>query len=236
MKLIFLDTETTGLEKKDRLIQLGYIKDDALGGLEVNELFKPEIKISPDAMSVHHITNKMVEDKSIFKSSEQYERLQSYIDNGYIIVAHNAKFDIGMLEKEGIKFKDVICTLKVARHIDKQGVIDKYNLQYLRYLLELDVEADAHDVIGDVKVMKELFEKRLMPKMIEQEEDEDSAIKKMIEITSKPQLMVKINFGKYKGEEFSKIAKDYLNWLEDKSDFIQNDEDLMYTVNYYLKK
>jgi len=32
-----------------------------------------------------------------------------------ILVAYNSKFDAGMLFKEGIKSKKVICTLKLAR-------------------------------------------------------------------------------------------------------------------------
>ncbi len=35
--------------------------------------------------------------------------------------------------KEGIKTPRFICTLKVARFLDTEGIIPEYNLQYLRY-------------------------------------------------------------------------------------------------------
>ena len=69
-----------------------------------------------------------------------------------ILVAHNAKFDIDMLIKEDVHPKKVICTLKVARHMDPNGVIPKYNLQYLRYFLGIKVEATAHDALGDIQI------------------------------------------------------------------------------------
>ena len=55
--LIFLDTETTGTDKDDRLCQIAF-KTEA--GLIVNELFNPGKPISVKAMSIHHITNEMV--------------------------------------------------------------------------------------------------------------------------------------------------------------------------------
>jgi len=42
------------------------------------------------------------------------------------MVAHNAAFDVDMLKKEGIEPKNVICTLKLARYFDKDGVVPKY--------------------------------------------------------------------------------------------------------------
>ena len=38
--------------------------------------------------------------------------------------------------------------LKLARYLDKNGVIPKYNLQYLRYYLGLEIEAMPHDALG----------------------------------------------------------------------------------------
>jgi hypothetical protein len=64
-KLIFFDTETTGNTEKDFLVQIAYkSKDESFTGL-----YKPEIKIPPEASAVHHITNKMVADKPTFKIS-----------------------------------------------------------------------------------------------------------------------------------------------------------------------
>ncbi len=56
---IFLDTETTGTGLDDRLCQIAFKPED---GLAVCELFNPGMPISIDAMAVHHITNKMVQE------------------------------------------------------------------------------------------------------------------------------------------------------------------------------
>ena len=100
----------------------------------------------------------MVQDKPPFKESDEYEKLQKLVgDINNVIVAHNAQFDMQMLHMEGISTQRVICTLKLARYLDNNGVIPKYNLQYLRYFLDLEIEATAHDALGDILVLEKLF-------------------------------------------------------------------------------
>jgi DNA polymerase III epsilon subunit-like protein len=136
--LIFLDTETTGNGPADRLCQVAFKTEN---GQAVNELFNPGMPITIDAMTVHHITNEMVRDKPPFRDSETWRKLQDMVvSDGAVMVAHNAGFDVDMLKKDGIEPKNVICTLKLARYFDKEGVIPKYGLQYLRYYLKLNVD------------------------------------------------------------------------------------------------
>jgi len=124
---IFLDTETTGNGLSDRICQIAFKTG---GGDAVDELFNPGMPITIDAMTVHHITNEMVRDKPPFRDSDTWRKLQDLIKSaGYVLVAHNAPFDVNMLKKEGIEPKSVICTLKLARYFDKEGVIPKYGLQ-----------------------------------------------------------------------------------------------------------
>jgi len=128
----------------------------------------------------------------------------------------------------------------MARYLDPEGKIGKYNLQYLRYLLDLDVEATAHDALGDVIVLEKLYE-RLKKKLMENDNlDEEKAIDKMIEISSHPSLFKYINFGKYNGKELKEIAETdpgYLEWLlRQKLEGDQIDEDWIYTLKHYLGK
>ncbi|MDP2651070.1 MAG: 3'-5' exonuclease, partial [bacterium] len=139
--LIFLDTETTGNEvEKDRLCQLSYKHGEEI----VTAYFKPPLPMSVKAMSVTHITNKMLEDKPSFKNSETSLNLQKLL-NGGIMVAHNALFDKAMLEAEGIEVPRFIDTLRVARYLDKENKIAEYNLQFLRYYLGLEIDGAPHD-------------------------------------------------------------------------------------------
>ncbi|MDB4303389.1 3'-5' exonuclease [Desulfosarcina sp.] len=96
---IFLDTETTGTGPDDRLCQIAFKPE---GGHAVCELFNPGKPISIAAMVVHHITEKMVQDKPPFQESDAYAKLQELVsDINNVIVAHNAKFDMSMLQMEG---------------------------------------------------------------------------------------------------------------------------------------
>jgi DNA polymerase III epsilon subunit-like protein len=236
MELIFLDTETTGNDvAKDRLAQVCY---KTKAGIKVG-FFKPPVPISIKAMSITHITNKMVEDKEPFKGSSFQKELQELLNSG-ILVAHNAKFDIAILENEGTKVPQFIDTLRVARFLDSGAVIPEYNLQFLRYYLGLEVHGNAHDAEGDVLVLEAVFD-RLFTKVKDGENgDEQKAIKKLIEISNTPSLYKKFNFGKYKDtliEEVVKKDRGYLEWLlKQKNEAEDTDEDWIYTLNHYLGK
>ncbi len=241
-KLIFFDTETTGNTEKDFLCQIAY----KAGNENFVGLYKPSIRIPPEASAVHHITNKMVADKPSFTESGDLEKIKAlFEDENAVVIAHNAPFDLLMIKKESIEPKKFICTLRLARHLDPEEKIERYNLQYLRYLLDLEVEATAHDALGDVLVLEKLFE-RLKNKMSETPTEggakltEDEVIKKMMEISSHPSLFKTIKFGKYNGKKIEEIVRTdrgYLEWLlgeKEKSD--QIDEDWIYTLRHYLRK
>jgi DNA polymerase III epsilon subunit-like protein len=111
--------------------------------------------------------------------------------------------------------------------------------QYLRYFLEIEIDATAHDALGDVLVLEKLFD-RLKKKIIEQEKiTEDEAIQKMIEISSHPSLFKSIKFGKHSGksiEEIVRVDRGYLEWLlSQKIESDQIDEDWIYTLRHYLE-
>ncbi len=233
--LIFIDTETTGTGFNDKLIQVAYRTTD---NVDVNKLYKPNKLIEISAMAIHHITEEMITNKPIFKDSPEYIDLKKRFDTGEIFIAHNAKFDISMLQKEGLMVGSFIDTLKIARHLDPKSKIESYSLQYLRYLLEIDVEATAHDAWGDILVLEKLFY-RLLKKIMETKElSRNEAIEYMVKISSKPSLIRIISFGKYKGEKLENIAKNdpgYLKWLlneKQKSD--EDEEDWIYSLKHYL--
>jgi exodeoxyribonuclease X len=236
-KLIFFDTETTGNTENDYLVQIAYKNNsDSFVGL-----YKPVIKIPPEASAIHHITNKMVADKPTFKESTDQPIIKKlFEDKNSVVVAHNAPFDLAIIKKEDINPNKFICTLRLARHLDPEAKIGKYNLQFLRYFLDIEIEATAHDALGDVLVLEKLYE-RLKKKIMEQENlTEEKAIEKMVEISGHPSLFKYINFGKHNGKEIKEIARidpGYLEWLlAQKIESDQIDEDWIYTLKHYLGK
>lgn len=234
-KIIFFDTETTGNTEKDYLCQIAYKSVDE----QFVGLYKPPFKIPPEASAVHHITNKMITDKPSFQHSAEYQNVKDLFENNNsVVVAHNAPFDLMIIKKEDIIPANFICTLRVARHLDPEEKIERYNLQYLRYLLEIEVEAQAHDALGDVLVLEQLFE-RLKKKIMEHDSlSEHQAIDEMIKISSHPSLFKKFKFGKHNGkwiEEVAKTDRGYLEWLlAQKLDGDEIDEDWIYTLKHYL--
>lgn len=233
--LIFIDTETTGTDAEDRLIQVAYRTTD---NIDVNELFKPNLPIKIGAMAVHHITEKMVARKAAFKNSPSYQDLEKRLNAGEIFIAHNAPFDIKMLEKEGLRVGTFIDTLKVARALDPESKIESYAMQYLRYLLGIEIEATAHDAWGDILVLEQIFYRMLKKIMETKNMTQDEAVDFMIDISSKPSLIRSINFGKYRGEKLEDIAKNdpgYLKWLlGQKEQDEEKDEDWIYSLKHFL--
>jgi len=236
-KIIFFDTETTGNTEKDYLCQIAYKSSSE----QFVGLYQPPFKIPPEASAVHHISNKMIANKPTFQHSAEYENIKKlFEDKDSIMVAHNAPFDLMIIKKEDIIPANFICTLRVARHLDPEEKIERYNLQYLRYLLEIEVEAQAHDALGDVLVLEQLFE-RLKKKIMEHDSmSEHQAIDEMIKISSHPSIFKKLNFGKHKGKRIEDVVKEDRGWLEwlyaekVKSDVL--DEDWIYTLKHFLGK
>jgi DNA polymerase III epsilon subunit-like protein len=242
MQLLFIDTETSGIEADDRIVQIAYKTPTKT----VNELFKPPVPIKPEASAITHITDKHVADKPAFKNSDTCLDLLALADKS-IFIAHNADFDLKMLEKEGIIFPRFIDTLKIARHID-DGTMVNHQLQYLRYYYDLDIDLgplSPHDALADIIVLEAVF-KVLGKKLMEKEEivDKANAIARMIDISSRPSLLKYPPFGKYSkyGAEptlFSDLkTKDngYLVWMYGaKKDDAEPNVDLLYTLQYYLR-
>ena len=101
MRLIVLDTETTGLESKqgDRLIEVGALEmvNRRLTGESFHEYVNPERDIPMEAQAVHGITEEFVQDKPLF--SAVADAFIEFIRDAELII-HNAPFDLGFLDNE----------------------------------------------------------------------------------------------------------------------------------------
>jgi len=226
MKYIFLDTETTGIDEEDRLCQLAFSYE----GKHVCKLYKPELPIKIESMAITHITNEMVEDAPAFKDSPEFTFLKDLLQQDDVcLVAHNAKFDLGMLKKEGITAKNHICTMKVARRLDKEGQFANVTLQYLRYFYGIKIEATAHDAMGDVMVLEQVFAH--LKKLVQQLKGKDEVDEDMIRVSKEPMLFVKMPYGKHRGVKLMDVPGDYMEWLERQTDL---DEDMRFTVKHYF--
>jgi len=242
-KYIILDTETTGTEEQDRVIQLGYM---VLGAKETevhNEFCSSDIEIKFPAMEVHGITPEMIANKPTCKDSTAYKRLLELNTPENYMIIHNAPFDLKMLEKEGFDTQmKVIDTLRVAKHIFEEE--EAHRLQYFRYKMglykqeeaeaqKLGIEVKAHDAIGDVLVLK-LFLTELK-KAVQQKYPNENPVEKMVDLTNTPILVKTFRFGKHKGKTLQEVAQEdagYLRWMLKSMDTL--DDDMRYSIEYYL--
>lgn len=253
MKYILFDTETTGNQEHDRIIQVGalvfdskkYVQDfekhsenlfDMIkenDTLIFNELCSSDVKISYEAMEVHNITPEMIYDKPKFNETEFAKMLLKFNTSENYLIAHNIKFDLSMLEKEGFKNNyKLIDTYKCAKVIFPD--LEAHRLQYLRYVLNLyknekneakniGINIKAHDALGDVLVMKLLLDELL----------KTNSYDELYEITKKPVLTKNFTFGKYKGKTFAEvysIDKNYLMWAKNNL----TDDDMKYSIDVFL--
>jgi DNA polymerase-3 subunit epsilon len=92
--LAVLDTETTGLDQRDQVVQVAVI--DETGQPLLVRLIRPSVPISRDAIRIHGITPAMVQDAPAFP--EVYPELIAALA-GRAIIAYNAAFDRQMLNQ-----------------------------------------------------------------------------------------------------------------------------------------
>ena len=209
MKIILLDTETTGMAEKDRICQLSFlVLNEECEIEEIHDaMCKPPLPISYEAMAIHHITPEMIVDKPECTHTKAYKRLLELNHPSNLIVIQNAAFDLSMLSKEGFSSQmSLIDTFRILRaYYPQEG---SFSLQYKRYQWGLYKEEEAiarkhgisikaHDALGDVIVLKHLFERLC----------EEHSMPKMILLCSKPIILSHIPYGKHKGKKIEDVAR-----------------------------
>ena len=242
-KYVLFDTETTGNQEADRIIQIGAMVVHSKEEVEVyDELCSTSVPISIEAMEVHNITPDIIENREPFKKTKAWKVISELNEKENYLIAHNISFDLGMLEKEGFtNHYTLIDTVRCAKHLLPNSPY--HRLQYLRYSLELykteEAEAKklgitikAHDAIGDVLVMKLLLSKLVA--LTQEHFPGVNPMQKMAELTQTPVMMKTFKFGKYKDRDIEEVASEdmgYLKWMRNNLDL---DEDMQFTLDHYL--
>ncbi|MCX6117094.1 MAG: exonuclease domain-containing protein [Proteobacteria bacterium] len=152
--LILFDTETTGLDSElDRIIEIGAIK--YVGGKAVEEFWsfvKTDIELTPLIQNLTGITQGMIKDAPAI--NEVVPNFLKFIRGG-ILVAHNAEFDMAMLNAACNRLGydldwPCFCTVKLARRV--LPGLPNYKLDTLAEHFKVTFEA-RHRAVGDVKVL-----------------------------------------------------------------------------------
>ena len=156
---VAFDTETTGLQPEtNKIVEIGAVKFTyAKTGDSFESLMDPEMPIPPNVSAINHITDDMV--RGAPTGAELMPKLLDFIGDS-VLIAHNAKFDINMVNAELDRLdlprlkNRVIDTRWFAK--DMYPNEDNYKLQTLAESLEIEV-LNAHRADDDALVCMRLF-------------------------------------------------------------------------------
>ena len=159
--LVVVDLETTGSDPAgDRITEVGAVKirgGEVLG--EFATLVDPERSIPPQIVTLTGITHAMVS-----AAPRIEEVLPAFIEfaRGSILVAHNARFDMGFLRRNAQRlhldfpFPLSLCTVTMARRILHREEAPTVRLSALADLFDVSVRP-THRALDDARATVEVF-------------------------------------------------------------------------------
>lgn len=165
MRLLILDTETTGLDARQghRIIEIGCVElvDRRPTGRHLHFYVNPERDIDPGATEVHGFTWEMLRDKPRF--TDVAHEFAEFARGAQWII-HNAPFDLGFLDEElkranlppaASLASEVIDTLALAR---EQFPGKKNNLNSLCERLGVaNAHRTLHGALLDAQLLAEVY-------------------------------------------------------------------------------
>jgi len=159
----YLDTETTGLEKTDEIIEIAIV--DSLGKVIYESFFRPTKPIPLSAINIHHISNEMVQNSPTW--SEKWAEIREILI-ARPIGMYNAEFDLRMIQQtltaHNIILDDQINAFDVMKiYSDYEGNWDSSRRKMRRYRLEdagrnMGIQIpNSHRAVDDTRLTRALF-------------------------------------------------------------------------------
>lgn len=225
---MFFDLETTGLNiGQDRIVEISLHRVQVDGTEDTKTLrVNPEIPISPEATSIHGISNADVENERTFK--QVASEIIGFIGSADLGGFNLLKFDVPMLVEECLRVEQDF-DLKNRRIVDVQRIFHKMEQRNLiaayKFYCDKDL-TDAHSAEADNIATYEVY-KAQIEKYDEIENDTDfvheftgSPSDRMVDIAGRfvknEEGIAVFNFGKHKGKPVEEVlAKDpgYYGWM-----------------------
>jgi exodeoxyribonuclease X len=215
----FIDVETTGLSHaNDAVIEIACVV--VRGGREVESfstLINPGRPIPPEASAVHNINDADVAGAPSF--AEVAPRLRELCADA-VIVAHNARFDMGFLPL--LADRPVICSMRFAQLVLPEA--PNYKNQGLRTYLGVSdprlENAGAHRALADVIVTTHIF-RHCQERYLTLGHTDD--VTALIAKLNEPRALRSFPFGRHKGAPLESVPVDYLQWLITKATAVSDD-------------
>lgn len=227
-----VDTETSGLEECDRVVEVAAAfgewrsRTRSLALLSTfTTLVRPGVPVTPGARAAHHISDAELARAKTMEILVAKGKLPDL--SGHVVVAHNAPFDLQMLRQSGAEYWTEGCpvldTCHLAKHLFPEA--PRYGNQVLRYYLELAVPGPLggppHRALPDALVTFALLERELQ---------EAGSPSRLIELMSLLPLLRTCHVGKFRGRPWSEVDVGMLRWIMQR-DF---DAEVKHTAQHWI--
>jgi DNA polymerase-3 subunit epsilon len=224
-----LDTETTNLHADlAEIVELAGARYTGQTWAVSSQLFGATGGIPPEASAKNNISNRMIAGLPTFVESTELANSILHTGNTSYYVAHNCPYDQTVLSKAWSEAgldtlaavasdnQNWICTYRLAKQLLDINFADmQYNLNYLRYKLDLPVAdtATAHRAGDDTLVCAVLFEFLVDYALATDQITDGPDIGEQIRrLCWQPMIYKTWPFGKHKGKAFDEIPDDYYLW------------------------
>jgi DNA polymerase-3 subunit epsilon len=165
-RLSFVDVETTGLSRDDRVVSIGVIcletpelSNGRLNASITHRIFDPGKKCHPKAELVHGFDDWTLRHQDSF--SEHADSIRALISEGSLIVAHNAAFDMSFINKEldiakrpTLSLLPVFCTMRALKDLGIQGSV---SLSSICGRLGISRQGKVHGALEDAWIAMQLY-------------------------------------------------------------------------------
>jgi DNA polymerase-3 subunit epsilon len=135
-KPIYLDTETTGLNADDEIVEISIIDSD--GAPLIESLVKPTKPIPPDATRIHGITNEDIQSARTWPALWPEVRSALF---GRVVVIYNVEFDLRLMmqshRRYNLQWKERLNTFDLLKlYSEYQGEWDPRRRSYRYHSLD----------------------------------------------------------------------------------------------------
>lgn len=161
-KIVYLDTETTGLDSADEVIELAVIDED--GNTLFNSRFKPTVEINPFAQEVHGIK---ADELANYPTWIEQEASIKKVLQGKSVVIFNADFDLRIMRQTANAFGcdvswinelETLCAMEVAASC--YGSTNRYgtiSLANAAFEAGADWDGEAHTALADSQITRKVL-------------------------------------------------------------------------------